>query len=74
MRNESGAGQAGGCLAVEMEAAAIFTIAAIRDVEAGCLLTVADVNGTEFVRISEAKSEAAVERLIRLGLATAVRL
>ena len=63
-----------GCLAVEMEAAAIFTIAAVHDVEAGCLLTVADVNEAEFVRISEAESEAAVERLIRLGLATAARL
>lgn len=65
-----------GCLAVEMEAAAIFTIAAVRNVEAGCLLTVADVSGAEaeFVRISEAESKAAVERLIRLALATAVRL
>lgn len=61
-----------GCLAVEMEAAAIFTIAARHGVEAGCILTVADVlDGSELVKISEADSEAAVERLIRLGLRTA---
>jgi len=61
-----------GCLAVEMEAAAIFTIAALRGVEAGCILTVADVmDGDEFVKIPEADSETAIERLLRLGLRTA---
>ncbi len=61
-----------GCLAVEMEAAALFTVAAARGVEAGCILTVADViDADEFVRISEDASEAAVERLIRLGLEAA---
>ena len=32
-----------GVLAVEMEAAALFTVAAIRGVEAACLLTVSDI-------------------------------
>lgn len=62
-----------GCLAVEMEAAAIFTIAAHHGVEAGCLLTVADVmDADEFVKISEAESEQAIERLVTLGLETAL--
>lgn len=64
-----------GVLAVEMEAAAIFTIAAARGATAGCLTTVADVmDAEEFVRISAEESEAAVARLIRLGLRTAVLL
>ena len=32
-----------GVLAVEMEAAALFTVGALRGVEAGCLLTVSDI-------------------------------
>ena len=42
-----------GVLAVEMEAAAIFTIAAMHGVRAGCLLTVSDTIGDEVVRISD---------------------
>ncbi len=62
-----------GYLAVEMEAAAIFTIAAHHGVEAGCLLTVADVmDADEFVKIAAAESEAAIEKLLRLGLETAL--
>ena len=67
-----------GVLAVEMEAAALFTVAAIGgigkvpDVHAGCLLTVSDivVDG-EFKRISDDELRAAVDRMTRVALATA---
>lgn len=62
-----------GVLAVEMEAAVIFTIAALRGVEAGCLLTVSDyaVHGEAVARISDEELRAAVDRMTRLALATA---
>ena len=55
-----------GVLAVEMEAAALFTVGALRGVEAGCLLTVSDivVEG-EFTRISDDDLRAAVDRMTR---------
>jgi purine-nucleoside phosphorylase len=61
-----------GVLAVEMEAAALFTVGAIRGVQSGCLLTVSDivVEG-EFVRISDEELQAAVDRMTRIALATA---
>ncbi len=61
-----------GVLAVEMEAAALFTLAAIRGVHGGCLLTVSDivVEG-EFVRISDDELRAAVDRMTRIALDTA---
>jgi DeoD family purine-nucleoside phosphorylase len=61
-----------GILAVEMEAAALFTLGALRGVLAGCLLTVSDivVEG-EFVRISDDELRAAVDRMTRIALATA---
>jgi DeoD family purine-nucleoside phosphorylase len=61
-----------GILAVEMEAAALFTVGALRGVHAGCLLTVSDivVEG-EFVRISDDELRAAVDRMTRIALATA---
>ena len=61
-----------GVLAVEMEAAALFTLAAIRGVQGGCLLTVSDivVEG-EFKRISDDELRAAVDRMTRVALATA---
>src|ERR687883_1750459 len=50
-----------GVLAVEMEAAVLFTIGALRGVQAGCLLTVSDiVIGEEFTRISDDELRAAV--------------
>ena len=60
-----------GVLAVEMEAAVLFTLAAMRGVEAGCLLTVSDivVEG-EFKRISDEELQAAVDRMTRVALAT----
>ena len=61
-----------GVLAVEMEAAALFTVAALRKVQAGCLLTVSDivVEG-EFKRISDEDLRSAVDRMTRLALDTA---
>ncbi len=62
-----------GVLAVEMEAAVLFTIAALRGVEAACVLTVSDIiSGEEFIRISDAELAAAVERMTRLALRAAV--
>jgi DeoD family purine-nucleoside phosphorylase len=60
-----------GVLAVEMEAAVIFTLGALRRVQAGCLLTVSDVvvEG-EFKRISDDELRAAVDRMTRVALAT----
>ncbi len=60
-----------GVLAVEMEAAALFTVGALRGVEAGCLLTVSDivVEG-EFTRISDDELRAAVDRMTRVALET----
>src|SRR5256714_6295972 len=61
-----------GILAVEMEAAVLFTLGAIRGVEAGCLLTVSDVVvEQEFKRISDEELRAAVDRMTRIALATA---
>jgi DeoD family purine-nucleoside phosphorylase len=61
-----------GILAVEMEAAVLFTLGALRGVQAGCLLTVSDivVEG-EFVRISDEELRAAVDRMTRIALETA---
>ena len=60
-----------GVLAVEMEAAVLFTLGALRKVEAGCLLTVSDivVEG-EFVRISDDEMRTAVDQMTQLALRT----
>jgi purine-nucleoside phosphorylase len=60
-----------GILAVEMEASVIFTLGALRKVQAGCLLTVSDVvvEG-EFVRISDDEMRAAVDEMTDLALRT----
>ena len=62
-----------GVLAVEMEAAILFTIAALRRIQAACLLTVSDiiVEG-EFVRITDAELQAAVERMTELAIRAAL--
>jgi DeoD family purine-nucleoside phosphorylase len=59
-----------GILAVEMEAAIIFTLGALRGVQAGCVLTVSDivVEG-EFRRISDDELRTAVDRMTRVALA-----
>jgi DeoD family purine-nucleoside phosphorylase len=61
-----------GVLGVEMEAAVLFTIAALRGVQAGCLLTVSDyaVHGEAIARISDEDLRAAVDRMTRVALAT----
>jgi purine-nucleoside phosphorylase len=66
-----------GVLAVEMEAAALFTVAAIGGIDrvpgiqGGCLLTVSDivVEGV-FTRITDEELRAAVDRMTRVALAT----
>jgi DeoD family purine-nucleoside phosphorylase len=61
-----------GVLAVEMEASALFTIGALRGVDAGCLLTVSDivVEGV-FTRISDDDLRAAVDRMTKIALEVA---
>jgi purine-nucleoside phosphorylase len=61
-----------GVLAVEMEAAVLFTLGALRKVQAGCLLTVSDVvvEG-EFVRITDEEMRNAVDQMTQLALRTA---
>jgi DeoD family purine-nucleoside phosphorylase len=60
-----------GVLGVEMEAAVLFTIGALRGVKAGCLLTVSDiVIGEEFTRISDDELRAAVDRMTGVALKT----
>ncbi len=61
-----------GVLAVEMEAAVLFTLGALRKIKTGCLLTVSDVvvEG-EFVRISDEEMKAAVDQMTELALHTA---
>jgi DeoD family purine-nucleoside phosphorylase len=61
-----------GILAVEMEAAVLFTLGALRKVQAGCLLTVSDVvvEG-KFVRISDEEMKAAVDQMTELALSVA---
>jgi purine-nucleoside phosphorylase len=60
-----------GILAVEMEAAVLFTLGALRKVKTGCLLTVSDVvvEG-EFVRISDEEMRGAVDQMTELALRT----
>jgi DeoD family purine-nucleoside phosphorylase len=60
-----------GILAVEMEAAVLFTLGALRKIKTGCLLTVSDivVEG-EFVRISDEEMKAAVDQMTELALTT----
>jgi purine-nucleoside phosphorylase len=61
-----------GVLAVEMEAAMLFTVGALRKIRTGCLLIVSDVvvEG-EFVRISDEDMKRAVDQMTELALATA---
>src|SRR5215217_8191268 len=59
-----------GVLAVEREASAIFTLAAMRGVRAGCLLTVSDTSSEEIVRISDEELRNAVDNMMALALDT----
>lgn len=60
-----------GVLAVEMEAAILFTLGALRKIKTGCLLTVSDVviEG-EFIRISDEEMKRAVDQMTELALET----
>src|SRR5262245_11817199 len=60
-----------GILAVEMEAAVLFTLGALKGLQTGCLLTVSDivVEG-EFVRITDEEMRAAVDQMTELALTT----
>ncbi|MDP9424741.1 MAG: DeoD-type purine-nucleoside phosphorylase [Actinomycetota bacterium] len=60
-----------GVLAVEMEAAVIFTLAAMHGVKAGCLLTVSDTIAAEGVeRIEDSSLKGAVDNMMELALET----
>ena len=60
-----------GILAVEMEAAVLFTLGALRKIQAGCMLIVSDVivEG-EFVRITDEDMRKAVDEMTELALHT----
>jgi DeoD family purine-nucleoside phosphorylase len=60
-----------GILAVEMEAAVLFTLGALRKVQTGCLLVVSDVvvEG-EFVRITDEEMTRATDGMTELALDT----
>jgi purine-nucleoside phosphorylase len=65
--------KARGVLAQEMEASAIFTVAALRGLEAGCLLTVANAAG-QHERLRDAELLPAIDRMIEVALEAAVAL
>ncbi|HET8813216.1 MAG TPA: DeoD-type purine-nucleoside phosphorylase [Gaiella sp.] len=58
-----------GILAVEMEAAVLFTLGALRKTQTGCMLLVSDVvvDG-EFIRITDEEMRAAVDQMTELAL------
>ncbi len=64
-----------GILAVEMEAAVLFTLGALRKIQAGCVLLVSDlvpgahpVGGGQFVYISDDEMKTAVDEMSELAL------
>lgn len=57
-----------GALAVEMEAATVFTLASLRGLRAGCLLVVSDLVWGERERIGEAQLATAVDAMSELAL------
>jgi purine-nucleoside phosphorylase len=60
-----------GVLAVEMEAAVLFTLGALRKVKAGALLTVSDfVLQGQIMRISDEELKTAVDQMTELALST----
>ena len=62
-----------GHLGVEMEAAVLFTIAALRKVSAGTLLTVSDtLYGEQIVRISDDDLKRGVDQMMELAARVAV--
>jgi len=65
--------EARGVLAQEMEASAIFTVAAIRGMEAGCVL-VASNHAGQHERLPDDELQPAVDAMIRIGLHAAASL
>jgi 5'-methylthioadenosine phosphorylase/purine-nucleoside phosphorylase len=61
-----------GVLGVEMEAAVLFTIGALRGMSAGCILCVSDLVIGEFVRISDEELRNAVDRMTELAIRSAL--
>jgi len=62
-----------GLLAQEMEASAVFTVAALRGLEAGCLLTVSNAAG-QHERLSDDALLPAIDRMITVALEAALTL
>lgn len=62
-----------GVLAQEMEASAIFTVAALRGLDAGCILTVSNAAG-QHERLSDDELEPAIDRMITVALEAVVTL
>jgi purine-nucleoside phosphorylase len=62
-----------GVLAQEMEASAILTVAALRGLEAGCVLTVSNQAG-QHQRLPDDELAIGVERMVQVGLEAAVAL
>jgi purine-nucleoside phosphorylase len=62
-----------GLLAQEMEASAVFTVASLRGLEAGCVLTVSNAAG-QHERLPDGELQAAIDVMIDVALAAAVAL
>ena len=62
-----------GVLAQEMEASAVFTVAALRGLEAGCLLTASNSAG-EHERLPDDELSPAIDRMVEVALEAAVAL
>jgi len=62
-----------GVLAQEMEASAVFTVAALRDMEAGCVLTVSNSAG-QHERLPDDELAPAIDRMIEVALEAALAL
>jgi purine-nucleoside phosphorylase len=56
-----------------MEASAIFTVAALRGLEAGCIL-VASNHAGQHERLADDELQPAIDAMIRIGLDAAVAL
>ena len=62
-----------GVLAQEMEASAVFTVAALRGMAAGCILTASNSAG-QHERLPDAELEPVIDRMIEIALEAAVAL
>lgn len=68
-RGEHAVPASDGALAIEMETATLFRLAALRDLQAGCVLVVSDLLGPERGRIGHDELIAAAERMGRIAAA-----